>query len=136
MKETNINPSHVHQFEGAGTGGIIFVYNADSGILNGIKDVFHKNFAPQTYQCRLCAITYNNLGMFPEWKKFVHSLGMPVEFLHRDEMERAYGLKNVLLPAAFILQKDMQPRLWITAGEMNECRTLPDLKQLIQKKLA
>jgi hypothetical protein len=47
---------------------LIFVYNADSGILNAIKDLIHKNVSPETYPCSLCAVTYDNLGMKREWK--------------------------------------------------------------------
>jgi len=42
---------------------LIFVYNADSGLLNAMKDWAHKIVSPETYPCSLCALTYNNLGM-------------------------------------------------------------------------
>jgi len=42
---------------------LIFVYNADSGLLKGIKDLIHKNVSPDTYPCSLCAVTYDNFDM-------------------------------------------------------------------------
>lgn len=113
---------------------IIFVYNADSGILNGIKDLLHKNLSPKTYACHLCAITYNNFGMIQEWEEFTQTLKTPVEFLHRDELEDKYVIKNVPLPAAFIHYTGEDPRLWLNAEMINSCQTLEDLKQLVKHK--
>ncbi len=114
---------------------LIFVYNADSGFLNGIKDLMHKNFSPETYECRLCAVTYNNFGMIREWNTFTASLKTPVEFLHRDELALMYGIKDVLLPAVFVQKKNKGLHLWINSIEMNACQSLEHLKELVQKKL-
>ena len=42
---------------------LIFVYNANGGFFNGFSDYIHKLVSPKTYECSLCAITYDNLGM-------------------------------------------------------------------------
>ena len=47
---------------------LIFVYNADSGLFNTLTDIAHKTFAPETYSCNLCAITFGTFGMRTEWK--------------------------------------------------------------------
>ena len=114
---------------------IIFVYNADSGLFNGIKDLIHKNFSAATYPCSLCAVTYNNLGMRGEWRQFIRSLNREVEFLHRDELADQYGIQNVPLPAAFRKGVDTGPELWLNAEQMNSCKSLEDLQQMILKKL-
>jgi hypothetical protein len=36
---------------------LIFVYNADSGILNLLKDAVHKLLKAETYPCSPCAPT-------------------------------------------------------------------------------
>lgn len=36
---------------------LVFVYAADSGVLNIAKDVIHKLVSSSTYPCHLCAIT-------------------------------------------------------------------------------
>ena len=114
---------------------IIFVYNADSGIFNGIKDLLHKNLSPNTYACRLCAVTYDNFGMIREWKDFIKTLNTPVEFLHRDESEQQYQISDVALPAAFIQNSRNRLQVWIEAEEMNQCQSLMDLKSLVLEKL-
>ena len=114
---------------------LIFVYNADSGILNAIKDLIHKNVSPETYSCSLCAVTYDNLGMKREWKQFVQSLNRSVEFLHRDEMAEKYAIVDVQMPAAFIHCMGESPRLWLDAKQMNSCRSLGELQQLVSKNL-
>jgi len=114
---------------------ILFVYNADSGILNGLKDLIHKNVSPDTYACRLCAVTYNNFGMISEWKDFWQGLDKSVEFLHRDELAEKYAVKDVSLPAAFVHCQKNGTRLWLDADVMNQCQNLEDLKQLVNQNL-
>lgn len=114
---------------------IIFIYNADSGILNGIKDLLHKNISPNTYACRLCVVTYDNFGMIREWKDFIQTLNIPTEFLHRDELKQKYGVENISLPAALVQNKENNLDIWISAEEMNLCQSLSDLEELILNKL-
>lgn len=80
---------------------LLFVYNADSGLLHELADYVHKMVSPQTYQCNLCAVTYSTTGMKKEWKPFITSLGVPVEFLHRDEFLDTYSIK-AHFPAVFV----------------------------------
>lgn len=110
---------------------IIFVYNADSGPLNGIKDLIRKNLSPSTYPCSLCAVTYGNLGMRREWKQFIQSLDRGVEFLHRDELADRYGIRDISLPAAFTKRTDEHPEIWLTAEMIDSCRSLDDLQKLV-----
>ena len=114
---------------------LIFVYNADSGILNAMKDWAHKIVSPETYPCSLCALTYDNLGMHRPWREFVKELGYDVEFLHRDELEEKYGTTDVMLPAVFILQ-DGKPNLWIQCETMDALNSLDELQTLVTQKLA
>ena len=53
--------------------GLVFVYNARSGLFNALSDAAHKIFSPGTYQCNLCALTHTALGMRGEWRKFLDS---------------------------------------------------------------
>lgn len=114
---------------------LIFVYNADSGIINGIRDLIHKNVSPETYPCSLCAVTYDNLGMKREWRMFVRQLERDVEFIHRDELEKEYGVTKIPLPAAFKKCLGEDPQLWLSAEIMNSCNSLEDLKQLVMTYL-
>lgn len=113
---------------------IIFVYNADSGIINALKDAVEKNVSPETYSCNLCAVTFGTLRMKPEWKRFVRDLPAEVEFLHRDEYTGRYGNPETGFPAAFLVSDGAageEPRLLISPEEMNRCENLDDMKELV-----
>ena len=110
---------------------LLFVYNADGGIFSGVEDYFHKIIKPQTYQCRLCAITYGTLGMKAEWKRFIEEQDMPVEFLHKDEFIKQYPDTKARFPSAYILRdSDIIP--FITVEEMNSFKTLDELMEAVR----
>jgi hypothetical protein len=110
--------------------GLVFVYNADSGMFNALADAAHKIFSPQTYQCNLCAITHSAVGMRAEWRRFLDGLGRPLEFLHADELKSRYGVSGVPLPAIFEREGE-NLRVLVGADAINACRTMDDLKRLI-----
>ena len=114
---------------------LVFVYNADSGLFNTLTDIAHKVFAPETYSCNLCAITYGNFGMRAEWKEYLESLAADFVFLHRDELAARHPGTDAELPAIF-RQEGEQLHPLITAAEINACGAIDDLKQLISGKLA
>jgi len=72
---------------------LIFIYNADSGLLNAIKDSLHKTLSPKTYPCSLCALTYGSVSEKKIWKKFHQNSKVEMEFLHIDEFEKCYSVK-------------------------------------------
>jgi len=75
------------------TTSLIFVYNSDSGPVSGLLDIGHKILSPSTYQCSLCTLTHDTFAEKEAWKEFRKSIGMPMEFLHRDEFEKKYELR-------------------------------------------
>ncbi|HVF68657.1 MAG TPA: hypothetical protein VM914_13390 [Pyrinomonadaceae bacterium] len=109
---------------------LVFVYNADSGVFNTLADAAHKIFSPETYACNLCALTHTAFGMRGEWRRFLEGLGVPLEFLHADELRSRYGLKDVELPAVFE-KEGASLRLAVGADEINACGSLEELKRLI-----
>ena len=113
---------------------LIFVYNADSGFVNTLLDIGHKIVSPQTYSCNLCAITHSTFRMRDEWKQFVAGLGMPVEFLHRDDLGKKYGIRDVTLPAVF-RKNNGTLEAWVTREEINRCGSLGDFERLVRAKL-
>ncbi len=114
---------------------LIFVYNADSGLFNALADIAHKIFAPQTYPCRLCALTHSNSGMRKEWKQFIESLDRPTEFLHADELKARYRIEGLPLPV-ILEKKDEKLKTLIDADSINACRNISDLRRLILNKLS
>lgn len=63
---------------------LVFVYNAQSGLLSALKDGLHKALSPATYPCSLCALTYGAVSMKRTWADFIAALPMPVSFRYRD----------------------------------------------------
>jgi len=108
---------------------LIFFYNAQSGVASMMKDYFHKIFSPETYECNLCALSYDNLGMRREWKKFIEQLSLKTKFKYQDHLEY-YSLNSEHPLPALFLQKDGAMHELLNAKEMN---LLKDLGSLIEK---
>ena len=108
---------------------LIFVYNADSGFLNMLKDWTHKIIRPSTYDCQLCALTYGNTGMRQKWQTFISDLSLNTLFLHRDEFHQQYPTqKAVPLPCILIEQNpDQSIRVLLDAETINHQQTLDQL---------
>ena len=70
---------------------LIFVYNTDSNPISSLIDLGHKILSPETYDCSLCKLTHGPFTEVGAWKVFRTSIGVPVEFLHRDEFEKKYN---------------------------------------------
>jgi len=63
---------------------LIFVFHADSGRLAAFLDSVKKVLAVES--CTLCAITHGLAGEKSDWKSCRESLGIPVDYLHLDEI--------------------------------------------------
>ncbi len=72
---------------------LVFVFNADSGLLNTVADIGHKIFSPQTYDCGLCMLTHGKFSENDKWKKFRENSPLPMEFFHKDEFEDRFDQK-------------------------------------------
>lgn len=103
---------------------LIFVYNADSGLANTIKDIGQKLFAPQSYGCLLCSLTHGTFRENPEWKSFRQKAGAEMLFLHRDEFERQYDIQ-VEYPV--ILKEGDSLEVAVSKEQMAAFATLDDL---------
>ena len=113
---------------------LVFVYNADGGAINGIKDYFHKLFSPSTYDCNLCGISFGLGGMKKGWKNYIEELPLPVEFLHRDEFNKEFPNAQKEFPSAWVKGTD-KLELLISGEEMNIPKTLEELISLTNEKL-
>jgi hypothetical protein len=113
---------------------LLFVYNADSGLFNTLADIGHKIFAPQTYACRLCAITHGWFNERAAWRDFIRSLDADCEFLHRDDLHRRYPACGAELPAVLRLTPN-GPVVYLDAARLSGCRDLEELKSLVEESL-
>ena len=114
---------------------IVFVYNADSGVVNIVKDFWHKLLRPSTYACNLCAQTFSAFGMKKDWKKFIDKLDVEAEFLHKDEFEEKYEVSDAKFPSAY-LKNGTSLNLLINQEEMNNVKSLDEMEALVLAKLS
>ena len=115
---------------------LFFVYNADSGLFTALMHAVHKEVSPATYPCSLCALTYGLVSMRSEWKRFWKSLDAEAVFHHRDDFTRAFpalgtgGVREVELPAILVGEGGEEPRVLVSAEELDAMR---DLGELIER---
>lgn len=116
---------------------LIFVYNADGGLLNAAGDAVHKLVSPATYPCSLCALTYGTVSMRGAWRTFLGSTGLPALFLYRDEFKADLDRRDLPLPAILVgTASGGPPELLVSAAELNALADLPALIDLVKARLA
>lgn len=112
---------------------LLFVYNADGGLFNTLTDAAHKIISPATYQCHLCKLTHGWFTERQRWTRFLDRLDMTCHFLHRDAFLARYPAMHIDLPAVLRLTTG-QPECWVTAAQLNACRSLEELIDLLAAK--
>lgn len=113
---------------------LIFVYNADSGLINALNDGILKILSPSTYDCKLCGLTFGVMSMKSKWKEFIEGLELPVEFLHRDEFNDRYELQDAEFPSVFI-QEGNDMRELVSREEFEAINSLDELMDRLKSKL-
>jgi hypothetical protein len=63
---------------------LIFVFAADAGKISAFVDTIKKVLMLKG--CALCAITHGTSGEKEEWKLCRETLGVPLDYVHRDEL--------------------------------------------------
>ncbi len=119
-----------------GSKKIIFVYNADSGLVNTVVDVAHRLTKPNSYPCRLCAVTYGTFGMEKRWKDFLRQIGIPAIFWHRDEFTKKCKFPNyrVEFPAVIVKENDKMTTI-MDAKDFKKISDLDDLVRMLKSRL-
>ncbi len=116
---------------------LIFIYNADGGLLNAAGDAVHKLVNPATYPCSLCALTYGTVSMRGTWRAFLGTTGLPVLFLYRDEFRADLDRRDLPLPAILLgAPSGGLPEVLVSAAELDALGDLPALMDLIRVRLA
>ena len=72
--------------------------------------------------------------MKTDWKDFVENQAIPIKFLHKDEFAEQYPEEKAKFPCGF-LKKEKKLSVFISAGEINECKSIEDLKDLVNRKI-
>ncbi len=113
---------------------VILVYNAYGGIYPGIVDFVHKEMFPKSYPCNLCYLTFGTFSMKPEWKEFLESLPYKKTELHKDDFKRSYLPESLPLPV-ILISNGTTVQILVSVEEINQCKTLQQLKELVQSKI-
>lgn len=113
---------------------LIFVYNANAGIVAGILDSIHKTVSPATYSCDLCAITYGAVRMDPKWKAWLAAQPFQTLFYHRPDFRAAYPAVNADLPV-ILIERDGQISELVGADDFKNTPTVDSLIALIEARL-
>ena len=110
---------------------IVFVYNADSGKINALFDIGHKILRPDTYSCNLCSLTHGVFSEKEEWRKYREATPHELEFLHKDEFEKKYGVdKEYTYPV--ILKSDEDEKNLEVLLSTEKIKALSDLEDLVK----
>ena len=113
---------------------MLFVYNLDKGSLADIRNHLHSTVSAQTPQCNLWALISSPVGMKKSWKRFTSELGVPVQYLYRDEFAVEFGPLKFPFPAVY-LKVGETLKVMITSEEINRCAATDDLIAIVNKRL-
>lgn len=115
---------------------LILVYNANSGLMNALKDAVWKVARPSTYPCSLCALTYGWVSMHGRWRRFLAGLAPTKVFHHRDDFALAFPDLAITLPAILLAEGKAAPQVLVSAAELDSMPDLEALTLLVAARLA
>ena len=109
---------------------LVIVYNANAGLVAGAMDSLHKLFAPASYPCKLCALTYGLFSMRGEWRRFLDGLTMEIRFHHRPDFRAALPQAADWPLPLIAVEQDGQLAVLISAADF---ASIADLSQLMSE---
>lgn len=116
---------------------LLFVYNANSGVVNTALDIAHKIIKPETYSCSLCQLTHGSFREKKVWSAFKKNCDIPMEFYHKDEFEKQFRSK--FLPKynypIVLWTNDYDLEFLMTAEDLNACATVDELIEEIGNRV-
>jgi hypothetical protein len=107
---------------------LYFVYNANSGTLAAIVDSAKKLLSING--CPLCSLTHSLAGERTDWKTCRDSIGVPVDYVHRDELTAGMrtSIGNEPLPCV-LAQTREGLTLLLTGDTIRRCNgSIADLR--------
>jgi hypothetical protein len=113
---------------------LIFVYNAEDGLIHGMLDSIHKTLSPKTYACDLCALTYGAVSMKKTWRDWLKSHPMETQFFHRADFKAAWPEVNVALPVV-MKEIDGELQFVVPAQDFKTMKTVNDLITTINARI-
>lgn len=113
---------------------LLFVYNANSGKLNALFDAGHKLISPSTYQCSLCALTYDAFTENMIWKNFRTESNLEMEFYHKDEFEAKFTSVKMIYPTILKLEGN-QVSTVLSRDVLNEISEVESLIEQLKSRI-
>jgi hypothetical protein len=106
---------------------LIFIFDANSGAWDAFVDSAKKVL--RIKGCALCQITHGLVAEKSEWRECQEALGVPVEYLHRDELtEELRPLVEGRLPA-IVADHGGEKTLLLDDAAISRCRgSVEDLR--------
>lgn len=114
---------------------LVFVYNADAGVVAGLLDLVHKTVSPATYPCSLCGVTYGPLGMKPVWRAWLEALPTASVFFHRPDFRAAFPSAAAWPLPLVALDGGSGLRLLLSADDLTRLPTVDGLIEAIERRL-
>lgn len=101
-----------------------------------VLDSMHKVFSPQTYDCKLCDITFGVVSENRTWKRFRQESDLKMRFLHKDEFSKKYkskfGYKFTFPIVLFEGENGLE--VLISTEELNQLKTAHGLIRLVKER--
>lgn len=115
---------------------LIFVYNAEAGLLNGLMDSVHKTVSPATYDCALCAVTHGFFTMDQRWRQWLKAQAWEAVFHHRSDFIAAYPA-FAQEPLPLVLRRDgTDHSVALSAAQLRAAKDVNALVAAIEGALA
>jgi hypothetical protein len=111
---------------------LIFVYNASSGVNNSLLDSVQKLLKPESYECKLCELTFGVISENKTWKAFRKQSDMEMIFLHKEEYQKKFKSKfEQLYDLPVVLYQDNYDLSLVIGKE--ELNQIEEVEILIEK---
>lgn len=106
---------------------LVLVFDAESGKLNAFVDSVKKILTIQG--CSLCAITHGLKGEKDDWKSCKEEFGIPIDYLHRNEIPESLSLKIAGKFPCIVAEVENESIVLMTSEVLDRCRgSVADLK--------
>ena len=108
---------------------LVFVYNADASLSSLLTEVAHKLFAPESFECSLCELTYGVVRQKKSWVNFLHTLPCQYEFYLRNRFIKKFpAYAEDVFPCVYSRQNDERLELLVSAEQINSLTSVEQLQ--------
>lgn len=110
---------------------LVFVFDADSGLVGAVVDSAKKMLTIKG--CALCSITHGVLGEKKDWKSCKEELGVPIDYMHRDEVPAALRELVIDRLPCIVAEVGNEAILLVAPDVLERCKgSVADLKGRIR----